>query len=486
MQSGDGIDRENDWLLQRRADGLSQQTIADLIGSTQETVSRNLKAVDGGGQMSRDVRRKIRWRLSRLEAEAEAKRRAEVDRENARLEDEANREKRRLKEEANRARLQSAKRKWDGLKEALKKRERERLEQLRLVNERLTDRGIDVGHNKTHGDGVRILCTLEPFHHLDEGAELVAFSPEDHPFSSGQTAGELRKDVSYRLRMQKKAVPDDAIWPPMIGRRRSDLITRQPDPDERWFWGRHSDLIARWRDLRSFTSTWRSAGRLPRLPSDIDVSWLEELIRIERQIIDAGLTFEDSILGWRDAWAVEAEVSEEALLQHLHRRALVRQVLSASVVIVAGIVAGIVRGIVRVVVDHPRPVMAVAACIAIFLLRDIIAEIALWLWSGGVAFLGGVAGKIGDIIDAIARSIDNTKRTIGEGYDATVAFLKSAHFLVFVIIIFSSLTLFSLYSSQSQRVWTNFIAILSITVILVALFIALIRHTPQHSKVFGF
>ena len=238
--------------------------------------------------------------------------------------------------------------------------------------------------------------------------------------------------------------------------------------------------------MRSFTSTWRSAGRLPRLPSDIDVSWLEELIRIERQIIDAGLTFEDSILGWRDAWAVEAEVSEEALLQHLHRRALVRQVLSASVVIVAGIVAGIVRGIVRVVVDHPRPVMAVAACIAIFLLRDTIAEIALWLWSGGVAFLGGVAGKIGDIIDAIARSIDNTKRTIGEGYDATVAFLKSAHFLVFVIIIFSSLTLFSLYSSQSQRVWTNFIAILSITVILVALFIALIRHTPQHSKVFGF
>ena len=61
--------------------------------------------------MSRDFRRKIRSRLSRLKAEAEAKRRAEVDRENARLEDEANREKRRLKEEADRARLQSAKRK---------------------------------------------------------------------------------------------------------------------------------------------------------------------------------------------------------------------------------------------------------------------------------------------------------------------------------------------------------------------------------------
>ena len=64
--------------------------------------------------------------------------------------------------------------------------------------------------------------------------------------------------------------------------------------------------------------------------------------------------------------------------------------------------------------------------------------------------------------------------------------LSRPYFLVFVIIIFSSLTLFSLYSSQSQRVWTNIIAILSITVILVALFIALIRHTPQHSKVFGF
>ena len=139
MQLSDGVDRETEWLLQRRAAGMSQQTIADLIGSTQETVSRNLKAVDGGGQMSRDVRRKIRWRLSRLEAEAEAKRRAEVDRENARLEDEANREKRRLKEEADRARLQSAKRKWDGLKEALRKLERERLEQLRH-GERAFDR----------------------------------------------------------------------------------------------------------------------------------------------------------------------------------------------------------------------------------------------------------------------------------------------------------------------------------------------------------
>ena len=49
-----------------------------------------------------------------------------------------------------------------------------------MVNERLTDRGIDVGYNKTHGDGVRFARTLEPFHHLDEGAELVAFSPEDH------------------------------------------------------------------------------------------------------------------------------------------------------------------------------------------------------------------------------------------------------------------------------------------------------------------
>ena len=460
MQHGDGIDRETDWLLQQRANGVSQQDIGDLIDSAQETVSRNLKAVDEGRQISPNIRRKTRSYRSKLEAEAEAKRQAEVDREKA-IRQEAtdrqdairqeteDREEVKRQNEADCARFQSAKRKWDGIKEALRKIELERYTQLRMVNERLTQRGIDVG-SKIHGDGVKFARTLEPFHHLDEGAELVAFSPEDHPFSSGQTAGELREDVSDWLRMQDKAVPDDAVWPSMIGRRRSDLITLQPYPYERWFWGRHADLIARWRDLRSFTSTWRRNGRPPRFPSDIDVSRLEELITIERQIIDAELTFEESIPSWRDAWAVEAEVSDEALLQHLHRRARVKEILNASVVIVTGIVTGIVRGIVtgivRVVVGHPKLVMAVAACIAIFLLRDIIAAIALWVWSGGAAFLGGVAGIVRDIIgaighgvdtidrgiDAIGRSIDNTKRSIGDGYDATVAFARSP--LVWIIL----------------------------------------------------
>ena len=449
MQPGDGIDRETDWLLQQRANGLSQQTIADLIGSTQETVSRNLKAVDEGRQISPDTRRKTRSYRSKLEAVAEARRQAEVDREKA-IRQEAtdrqdairqeaeDREEVQRQNEADCARRRSATERWEGLKESLRELERVRYTQLGMVNERLTQRGIDVG-SKIYGDGVKFARTLEPFHHLDEGAELVAFSPEDHLFSSGQTAGELREDVSDWLRMQKKAVPDDAVWPSMIGGRQTDLITLQPYPYERWFWGRHADLIARWRDLRSFTSTWRRNGRPPRLPSDIDVSWLEELITIERQIIDAGLTFEESIPSWRDAWAVEAEVSDEALLQHLHRRAQVLEVLSAPVVIVTGIVTGIVRGIVRgivtVVVGHPKLVMAVATCIAIFLLRDIIAAIALWMWSGGaafLAFLGVVAGKFGDIIDAIgrgidaiARSIDNTKRTISDAYDAVVAFARS-------------------------------------------------------------
>ena len=372
------------------------------------------------------------------------------------------------------------------------------------MNERLTGRGIDVGHNKIHGDGVKFARTLEPFHHSDEGAELVAFTPENHSFSGPWLARELRKDVSDRLRRQKKAVPDDAVWPPMIGGRQADLITLQPYPDEGWFWGRHADLIARWRLLRSYTSTSRRNGGLPRLPSHVDVSWREEFIVVERQIINAGLKFEESILGWRDAWAVEAEVSEEALLQHLHRRALVREVLSAPAVIVTGIV----RGIVTVVVGHPKLVMAVATCIAIFLLWDIIAAIAMWVWSGGAAFLGGVVGKVRDIIgaighgvdtigrgiDAIGRSIDNTKRTIGDGYDAAVAFVKSPYLFVVLIIVFSLLTFFSIssiqfqrrgYSSSPAQVWVITIAILSTIALFVTLFAALIRYDIDYSKIFG-
>ena len=156
MQPGDGIDRETDWLLQQRANGLSQQTIADLIGSTQETVSRNVKAVDEGRQISPNIRRKTRSYRSNLEAVAVAKRQAEVDREKA-IRQEAtdrqdairqeaeDREEVKRQNEADCARFQSAKQKWEGIKASLKKLERERLEQLRLVNERLTGRGIDVG-----------------------------------------------------------------------------------------------------------------------------------------------------------------------------------------------------------------------------------------------------------------------------------------------------------------------------------------------------
>ena len=214
--------------------------------------------------------------------------------------------------------------------------------------------------------------------------------------------------------------------------------------------------------MRSFTSTWRRNGRPPRLPSDIDVSWLEELITIERQIIDAGLTFEESIPSWRDAWAVEAEVSDEALLQHLHRRALVREVLNASVVIVTGIVTGIVRGIVTGIVSGRWPSQAGDG--RRYLYRDIPAPghhrgnctVDVERRSGFPGFPRGSRGKsreiiIGDIIDAIdrgidaiARSIDNTKRSIGDGYDATVAFVKSPRLVCIMIIGFSLLALFSI------------------------------------------
>ena len=126
------------------------------------------------------------------------------------------------------------------------------------------------------------------------------------------------------------------------------------------------------------------------------------------------------------------------------------------------------------------------------------------MWSGGaafLAFLGVVAGKFGDIIDAIgrgidaiARSIDNTKRTISDAYDTVVAFVKSPRLFVVLIIGFSLLALFSIssiqfqrrrYSSSPARVWAIIIAILSIIVIFVTLFAALIRYDLAYSKVFG-
>ena len=113
-----------------------------------------------------------------------------TDRQDAIRQEAEDREEVKRQNEADCARFQSAKQKWEGLKAALKKLERERLEQLRRVNERLTGCGIDVGHNKIHGDGVKFARTLEPFNHSNEGAELVAFTPENHSFSGGWLARE--------------------------------------------------------------------------------------------------------------------------------------------------------------------------------------------------------------------------------------------------------------------------------------------------------
>ena len=54
-------------------------------------------------------------------------------------------------------------------------------------------------------------------------------------------------------------------------------------------------------------------------PSEEDISWYRQALALETRLLDAGLAFEKSALGWGDDWAGEAE-EKRAALRDMERR----------------------------------------------------------------------------------------------------------------------------------------------------------------------
>ena len=319
MTENEDFDREIEWLLRQRENGLTHGQIAALVRVSRSRVTNNLLRLDKSGGMAKPLRRKIAAYLDRQEREAAERRQAAIDEEAERKRAEEVLRRRRESERIRKAKLAVARQGLDALKANLKNLEATRLGALREVNEQLEAEGVDTG-GRIHGDGLIYARTLEEFQYADPDAERVAFVPDSHSFPCGWTGRELREGVSAEQRRSASLVPKGAERPPLIGIRSGNMVTVTPYPDDRPFWGELSDLIGEWRRLFRRKPSWWREGKVPKFPDVADVARYKRVLEIEMDLLSRGICFEQPIVDWGDDWR-ESVDGARAVLDKLQRGA---------------------------------------------------------------------------------------------------------------------------------------------------------------------
>ena len=381
MTENEEIDREREWLLRQRDNGLVHDQIVALIGGSRSAVTKNLNTIDDGGNLAMPLRRKIIAYLDRQEREAAERRQAAIDEEAERKRAEAILRRRREKERIRKAKRAAARQLIDALKASLKNLEATILQALRTVNERLEKAGIDTG-GRIHGDGVIYARTLEGFRYADSGAEQVAFAPPSHRFPCGLTGEELRRGISAGQRRKRFLVPAGTERPAFIGVRPGNLVKLIPYPDDRPFWGELSNLIGEWRQLFRRKPSWWEERELPELPTDADVTWYRRVLEIETRLLREGLRFEQSIIDW--GGSVD---SARAVLDDLERRVRYRDILLER------------RARRKAILERVRQVAA-ATCAVVLLATLVIAPVLLW-----DVFLADAVRSVGEFLLAVVNIV---------------------------------------------------------------------------------
>ena len=200
----------------------------------------------------------------------------------------------------------------------------------RTVIRRMQDLGIvEKGDTLVYGDGAALIREgAVDFHYHDAKAEIVGYAPPEAVLA-GMTAAQLREGVTREQRMRPAAVPPGHRRPDMIGIRRADVIPEVQYFDGEWFWGRLYADIDAWYELRDDAPDWwKSVRELPRSPDEDDISWYGRVFELETKLLEFGLVFEESILGWGDDWVGE-EDEKRALVQDLERRRASAEVAAA-------------------------------------------------------------------------------------------------------------------------------------------------------------
>ena len=301
MTENEDFDREIEWLLRQRENGLTHGQIAALVRVSRSRVTNNLLRLDKSGGMAKPLRRKITIYLDRQEREAAERRQAAIDEEAERRRAEEVLRRRRESERIRKAKHAAARQGLDALKANLKNLEATRLGALREVNEQLEAEGVDTG-GRIHGDGLIYARTLEEFQYADPDAERVAFVPDSHSFPCGWTGRDLREGVSAEQRRSASLVPKGAERPPLIGIRSGNMVTVTPYPDDRPFWGELSDLVGEWRRLFRRKPSWWREGKVPKFPDVADVARYKRVLEIEMDLLSRGICFEQPIVDWGDDW----------------------------------------------------------------------------------------------------------------------------------------------------------------------------------------
>ena len=303
---------------------------------------------------------------------------------------------------------------------AFRARQEEVRRHARTVSRRMQDMGVvKKGNSYVYADGSALIrAGATNFRYHDRNAEIVGYAPSHYKFSCGLNATQLREGVTREQRMRPSAVPGGQPRPEMIGIRRANLIPRIPYFDSRWFWGSLYADVSAWYELRDAAPAWWKLGReLPQEPGEEGITWYGQVLALETRLLEAGLVFEESVLGWGDDWAGEVEEKREVLriMERSH----------------AHVVATVARE--RVVAARKRAVSklagwVVATAVVFCMLWFVAIPVVLWVLKGIISGVKKLAGAVETAYDGAVRFGEAT------AYAAEVAFTSPVTAIVFLVI----------------------------------------------------
>ena len=387
------------WISARGEEGWSQYDIRDGLKQhhkiSQPTVGRNVVRILEGEDITKKMRSAVlalfafREEQERIAAEEDV--RVEVDH-IAFLEfmDALGEWKAFNDFEIEQARIAADRREAAG--RALEARRNQARSRALVVSRRMQDMDIvEPGNTYVYADGATLIREgIADFLYHDRNAELVGFSPPDHEFPGGWTAARLRAGITREQRMRPSAVADGEVRPETIGIRDAFLVPDVPYFDGDWFWGKLRDDMSAWYELRDAApGWWVEGGGVPRAPADADVDWYGNVLELETRLLEQGIFFEESILGWSDDWADEVKEKLSVL------RTLKRRVACVDAAAKAGKVAGWLA--------------AGAAILALlwFVVIPVVVWVCMGIWSGMASAWNAVVGALHSAAQAIETAVNS-------------------------------------------------------------------------------
>ena len=274
-----------EWLKKQQRQGRSRRAIAEDLGVNPSTVTRNIEKMETDESFGPKFRKAIEKRVVVEQVEGERLAREATVREAAEQRARGERERQAAEQRARRRRVERAAEERAREKRDLEERLERTRRQLAEVSSRLRRKDIIEGET-LYGDAAYLLSVGANVIHYDAGVEEIAFAPNGFVFPCGWIAEKFRYRVTADQRMQPSAVPAGAQRPDTIGARAANIVSFVVWPDERWFYGRDYSLVDTWRKLKA--RPLLDEDNPPFLPTDEEVDWYEELLRVELELLERG------------------------------------------------------------------------------------------------------------------------------------------------------------------------------------------------------